>query len=84
MSEDGASLIDDYLLARTGKHRPRVCFVPTAGGDDTGYIERFFGAFADRAQTSVLSLFSKNGWPYTNPASVPFSRCGDSMGCRVC
>lgn len=61
MSEDGASAIDDYLLELTGTGSPKVCFIPTASGDDFGYIEKFERAFAGRAQTSVLSLFAKSG-----------------------
>lgn len=70
MSEDGSSLLDDHLLSLTGKDRPRVCFVPTASGDDRGYTERFLDAFADRAETSVLSLFGRDPWGYTAPATV--------------
>ncbi len=69
-SEDGSSLLDDYLLSLTGRERPRVCFVPTAAGDDRGYAERFLDAFADRAETSVLSLFGKEPWGYPDPAMV--------------
>lgn len=68
MSDDGTSAIDDYLLELTGKDRPRVCFVPTASGDADGYGERFEAAFAGRAQTSVLSLFCREQWGYTDPA----------------
>lgn len=70
MSEDGTSLIDDYLLSRTGKDVPRVCFVASASGDDHGYIERFLDAFTRRAQATVLSLFGKEPWNYTDPATV--------------
>ena len=59
LSDDGSSAIDDNLLQLTGADMPKVCFVPTASGDDVGYIERFEHAFAGRAQTSVLSLFAK-------------------------
>lgn len=50
------SHIDDFLLERTGKSTPKVCFVPTASGDDYGYVDRFKTAFRGRARTSVLSL----------------------------
>ncbi|HEY0389783.1 MAG TPA: peptidase E [Gaiellales bacterium] len=53
---DGRAL-DDAILALAGKPRPRVCFVPTAGGDSAEKIELFHAAFAGRAETSVLSLF---------------------------
>jgi peptidase E len=53
-------LLDDYVLAATGRHRPRVCFVPTAAGDAAGYIDRFYDAFPDDiCEPSHLSLFSR-------------------------
>jgi len=67
MSDDGSSAIDDHLLDLTGRDVPRVCFVPTASGDDTGYARRFEEAFAGRATTSVLSLFCHEPWGYTDP-----------------
>lgn len=51
--------IDDHILHLTRVERPRVCFVPTASGDDLGYAEKFERAFAGRPETSVLSLFTK-------------------------
>lgn len=67
MSDDGTSLIDDYLLELTGAAKPRVCFVPTASGDSDSYSRRFEAAFAGRAETSVLSLFCQDPWGYTDP-----------------
>lgn len=64
------SALDDLLLSLTGKDRPRVCFVPTASGDDAGYVERFLDAFDGRAETSVLSLFCRAPWGYADPAVV--------------
>jgi len=53
-------LLDRYVLAATGKARPRVCFVPTAAGDAVGYIDRFFEAFPDDVcEPTYLSLFSR-------------------------
>lgn len=61
-----ASLIDEFLLGLTGKERPRVCFIPTASGDAASYVERFHDAFDQRAEASVLTLFS----PYVEPREV--------------
>jgi peptidase E len=53
-------LLDRYVLAATGKERPRVCFVPTAAGDAVGYIDRFFETFPDEVcEPTYLSLFSR-------------------------
>lgn len=68
--EVGSSLIDAFLLSLTGKERPRVCFVPTASGDNDGYVERFLKAFDGRAETSVLSLFCRQPWGYGEPETV--------------
>lgn len=70
MSNDGASLIDDHLLALTRTRRPKVCFIPTASGDSPTYCARFEHAFAGRAQTSVLSLFCVEPWGYTSPSML--------------
>jgi dipeptidase E len=67
---DEASAIDDYLLQLPGRDEPKVCFVPTASGDADPYSERFEKAFADRAHTSVLSLFCHDPWGYTDPAML--------------
>jgi len=32
--------LDRYVLSQSGKRRPRVCFVPTAGGDSAAAIRR--------------------------------------------
>ncbi len=35
-------LIEKYLLKLTGKESPKICFLPTAAGDDDTYIVRFY------------------------------------------
>lgn len=76
MSVTGESAIDDWLLAAAREMTapgtnaqllPRVCFVPTASGDSPDYIRRFEAAFADRAETHVLSLFGQSPWDYQDP-----------------
>lgn len=58
--EPGNPLLDDYVLAATGRNRPRVCFVPTAAGDAVGYIDRFYEAFPDDiCEPTHLSLFNR-------------------------
>jgi dipeptidase E len=52
--------LDEYLIGLTGKERPRVCFIPTASGDNDAYIARFFGAFGpDRWTANYLPLFHR-------------------------
>ncbi len=53
-------LLDDYVLSLARKKRPRVCFVPTASGDNDGYIVRFHKAFPPaRAAATHLVLFNR-------------------------
>jgi peptidase E len=60
-------VLDDYMLgvarATRGNDRPRVCFVPTASGDDATYIASFYEAFASKAEASLLRLFTLTGVP---------------------
>ena len=43
-NEDNLAL-DNYVLAQTGKPKPKICFVPTASGDSQDYVDRFYAAF---------------------------------------
>ena len=48
-----------YLLALTGKERPRVCFLPQASGESLDYVVNFFTTFSMLpCQPSHLSLFA--------------------------
>jgi dipeptidase E len=52
------SQLDDYLLELSGKQRPRIGYLPTAGGEQPDGIERFYDAFAPRrCEPSHLELF---------------------------
>ena len=52
-------VLDDFLLRLAGRPRPKVCFLPTASGDNPEYINRFQDVLSDRAETSVLRLFTR-------------------------
>lgn len=51
--------LEDVLLGLTGLDEPRVCFVPTASGDEDAYVERVRDALAGRARFGVLRLFNR-------------------------
>tara|TARA_B100000700_G_scaffold324919_1_gene432293 strand:+ start:2473 stop:3165 length:693 start_codon:yes stop_codon:yes gene_type:complete len=38
-------LIEKYILSLSDKDSPRICFLPTATGDDDTYIVRFYSVF---------------------------------------
>ena len=51
-------LLDDYILKLTRKRRPRVCFVPTATGNNDNVVTKFYRNFdALRCSPSHLALF---------------------------
>jgi dipeptidase E len=50
----------DYVLALTGKARPRLLYVPTAIGDSDEAVVSFYERFAGRGELSHLKTFP---WP---------------------
>ncbi|HKJ36044.1 MAG TPA: peptidase E [Solirubrobacterales bacterium] len=50
--------LHDYVLAQTGSEQPRVCLLPTAGGDPHDQIRAFHAAMDRRgARATSISLF---------------------------
>ena len=53
--------LDDFILSRASCEMPRICLLPTASGDSTDFIERFYAAFPpERARATHLRLFRKD------------------------
>lgn len=58
--ETGNALLDDYVLDASGLERPRILFLPTAGGDNSSYIVKFYAAFSGgHCDPSHLALFNR-------------------------
>jgi dipeptidase E len=56
--EPGNPVLDELILGLARRPVPRVCFLPTAGGDPLDHITRFHEAFSDLPCEAVdLSLF---------------------------
>jgi peptidase E len=68
-------LLYDYVLALTGKDRPRLLFVPTAVGDRDDDIVMFYERFARRAELSHLKMFP---WPPAHMRELILSQ--DAIG----
>ena len=50
--------LDELVLRLTGHARPRICLLPTAGGDSEHQIRRFYETYQDRlCEPSHISLF---------------------------
>lgn len=60
-SEDPAgAALDDYVLDASGADLPRVCFLPTAGGDNSSYVVKFYAAFGGgHCVPTHLGLFNR-------------------------
>lgn len=59
-TEEPSTALDDYVLDATGRERPRVCFLPTAGGDNASYVVKFYNAFSGgHCEPSHLALFNR-------------------------
>ena len=42
----GEGIIEGYILDQSKKSKPKVCFIPTATGDDEGYKESYYSTFS--------------------------------------
>jgi peptidase E/ketosteroid isomerase-like protein len=60
-SEPGDNLmLDEYILFQTHKAKPKILFLPTAGGDHEDYIEKFYRAYKKlNCKPTHLSLSKK-------------------------
>ena len=59
-SEDENRALTDYVLELRERQWPRVCFLPTAVGDDAEAIVRFYELFSGRADAWHATL---HPWP---------------------
>ncbi len=58
LMEPDNPLLDKYILALSGKARPKICFIPTASGDAQVCIDQFYTFFKKQnCEPSYLSLF---------------------------
>lgn len=56
----GNPMLDRYALSLVASDRPRVCFIPTASGDDAGYSLEFYKAYGSYGcDPHVLNLFNR-------------------------
>jgi peptidase E len=56
----GNPMLDRYALSLVDADRPKVCFIPTASGDDAGYTLEFYKAYGSYGcEPHVLNLFPR-------------------------
>ena len=56
----GSLKIEKYILSLISKKRPKICFIPTASGDNSLYKLNFYRAFSRlNCITSHIDLFSR-------------------------
>ena len=52
--------IEKYIVSQSKNKNPSICFIPTATGDDQGYIENFYKAFDSlNCKTSHIDFFKR-------------------------
>ena len=52
--------IEKYIKSQSAKPNPKICFIPTATGDDQGYIDNFYKAFNKLGcETSHINFFKR-------------------------
>jgi dipeptidase E len=52
--------IERYIKSQSSKTNPKICFIPTATGDDQGYIDNFYKAFNElECETSHINFFKR-------------------------
>ena len=52
--------IEKYIVQQSEKNNPSICFIPTATGDDGGYIDNFYKAFDElNCKTSHIDFFKR-------------------------
>ena len=52
--------IEKYIVDQSKSDNPSICFIPTATGDDKGYIDNFYKAFDSlNCNTSHIDLFKR-------------------------
>ena len=56
----GSLIIEKYIISLVSKKRPRICFIPTASGDNSLYKLNFYRAFSKLdCITSHIDFFSR-------------------------
>ncbi|MAV61299.1 MAG: peptidase E [Gammaproteobacteria bacterium] len=52
--------IENYIISQSSKHNPSICFIPTATGDNSDYIDNFYKAFESlKCKTSHINFFKR-------------------------
>ena len=51
--------LHQYLLDLTGRERPRICMLATAGGENPAGLASFYATFARQAEATHLDLFGR-------------------------
>lgn len=56
----GQGIIENYILKQTKKKNPRICFIPTATGDNEAYKVNFYSTFTNlNCRPSHLDFFKR-------------------------
>ena len=54
------AFVRDLARQRSGRDRPRVCYIPTAGADNPAEVVDFYAEYAPETEPSHLALFHRS------------------------
>ncbi|MEO8514753.1 MAG: Type 1 glutamine amidotransferase-like domain-containing protein [Ignavibacteria bacterium] len=72
--QPGNLLLDEYLLLQTNKAKPRVLFLPTAGGDHEDYIAKFYNTYKKFNCIPTHLSLSKKTIPFNKLENIVLSQ----------
>jgi dipeptidase E len=67
-------LLDEYILAQSNKTKPKILFLPTAGGDHDDYIAKYYNAYRKLNCTPIHLSLSKKAFPYKRLEQIVLSQ----------
>lgn len=76
--------LDEYVLALSGKSKPRICFLPTASGDAEPYIRKFHWIFkkltrGGQSHLTLVNLANKDPVEHLAKQDVIYVGGGDTL-----
>jgi peptidase E len=75
LMERGTSKLDQFFVETAGVRRPRVCFIPTGGGDPEEGLAKYYRAFSRfDCRLSHLAFFRK-----PRPGAIPLNNLEKEM-----
>lgn len=66
--------LDVYILNQSAQKKPKILFIPSAGGDDPGYIKKFYTCYGKMNCTPAHIELSKKTYSQNNLEKIILSQ----------